>query len=593
MGAHTVSRLKLRVRTGPKDATSASLKAQTFTQRALERIGDILEQRHPHRIVLLRRVPLRVSVRADRLISEETVDRVARKFANRIERELHSGTRPDRDWATYDSQSAWLADALAAEAERQHDKPWHLALLGSPARLIRQLCTSEAGHSPLRTLHILHSTNRLQHALHALNRAELACLAEAIGVGEPHCSNSPAASSAGNSSDLATTGRPLADWGAFSKAEIIQRIRERVTAAASPYPAEYTKGREPSAYAGRSSNVYWSRDRSAERPDSRPEAFRETLEPAVPRPERELRSADDLAEPGPMPGTSQQGAPAVGMYSTELGGLFYLLSVALELELGETLWKACLPEPQVILQATNALIADRWPDDPAPRVMGTLSGPVRPVKASPEQVREVVPALFRAFVDACPRRGLGSVPDLDLRLVRAHGESILCATVVGSPCVLYAAPAGSTDLCRIAIERLLGPCAESKVTLYAPPELVEIDRTARLRLRGRGPTDPGLFLPPAADAASSILLGVAIGVLCQVFAVRVKQPSLANLRQLTDRHFARRATIEIDEETIRIRMSGDAIDLAVRRAGLDRDPGWVPWLNRTVRILFREGLELL
>jgi hypothetical protein len=30
----------------------------------------------------------------------------------------------------------------------------------------------------------------------------------------------------------------------------------------------------------------------------------------------------------------------------------------------------------------------------------------------------------------------------------------------------------------------------------------------------------------------------------------------------------------------------ERIDLALRRSGLDRDPGWVPWLQRVVRIEF-------
>jgi len=29
-----------------------------------------------------------------------------------------------------------------------------------------------------------------------------------------------------------------------------------------------------------------------------------------------------------------------------------------------------------------------------------------------------------------------------------------------------------------------------------------------------------------------------------------------------------------------------AIDLALRRAGWDQDPGWLPWLGRTVRLRF-------
>jgi hypothetical protein len=37
-----------------------------------------------------------------------------------------------------------------------------------------------------------------------------------------------------------------------------------------------------------------------------------------------------------------------------------------------------------------------------------------------------------------------------------------------------------------------------------------------------------------------------------------------------------------------IRLPMERVDLDVRRAGLDRDPGWVPWLGRCVRFEFVE-----
>jgi hypothetical protein len=46
------------------------------------------------------------------------------------------------------------------------------------------------------------------------------------------------------------------------------------------------------------------------------------------------------------------------------------------------------------------------------------------------------------------------------------------------------------------------------------------------------------------------------------------------------------ATIELTEMTVRVRMRLDDIDLGVRRAGLDCDPGWVPALARIVQLEF-------
>ena len=41
-----------------------------------------------------------------------------------------------------------------------------------------------------------------------------------------------------------------------------------------------------------------------------------------------------------------------------------------------------------------------------------------------------------------------------------------------------------------------------------------------------------------------------------------------------------------NQETLEVRMPMDAIDLDLRRAGLDRDPGWIPWLRQRVIITF-------
>ena len=51
------------------------------------------------------------------------------------------------------------------------------------------------------------------------------------------------------------------------------------------------------------------------------------------------------------------------------------------------------------------------------------------------------------------------------------------------------------------------------------------------------------------------------------------------------------ARVIVTDEELEIRMPMDRIDLAVRRAGFDRDPGWVPWLRKRVRFVFEEDGE--
>jgi hypothetical protein len=55
---------------------------------------------------------------------------------------------------------------------------------------------------------------------------------------------------------------------------------------------------------------------------------------------------------------------------------------------------------------------------------------------------------------------------------------------------------------------------------------------------------------------------------------------------LVSRYLALPGRIVFAPEAMTIVMPMDRIDMALRRAALDRDPGWVPWLQRTVRIEF-------
>jgi hypothetical protein len=47
----------------------------------------------------------------------------------------------------------------------------------------------------------------------------------------------------------------------------------------------------------------------------------------------------------------------------------------------------------------------------------------------------------------------------------------------------------------------------------------------------------------------------------------------------------------VSESAITVRFPPGAADVAVRRCGMDRDPGSIPWLGKTVRLEF-SGFEL-
>jgi hypothetical protein len=49
---------------------------------------------------------------------------------------------------------------------------------------------------------------------------------------------------------------------------------------------------------------------------------------------------------------------------------------------------------------------------------------------------------------------------------------------------------------------------------------------------------------------------------------------------------ARDGEVRADPGWIELRLALDAVDLDVRRAGLDLDPGFIPWLGTVIRFVY-------
>jgi hypothetical protein len=75
------------------------------------------------------------------------------------------------------------------------------------------------------------------------------------------------------------------------------------------------------------------------------------------------------------------------------------------------------------------------------------------------------------------------------------------------------------------------------------------------------------------------------GCLGHVFSARIGGDDAA---RASSRHLALPARIRRSAEALEIRIAGEHVSLGVRRAGLDANPGWVPWLRRRVAFVFDE-----
>jgi hypothetical protein len=277
--------------------------------------------------------------------------------------------------------------------------------------------------------------------------------------------------------------------------------------------------------------------------------------------------------------------PAATTYRTDFGGLFYLLTCALELDLGEALWKVCLPEGEVLTHAAAALLGTDAADDPAPFLFGGAVG-ARPAPAvTPEQQREAAGPLLAALAGALPRRGLAAVPDVVLGLVNHASGRVLIAAAPGSPFALFAWPAAAPPAVAAGLRSFLAAWPRSAAP-RARPALVEVDGTGRLRAAPDARLAPNIFIPAAPSAETAALLAQAAGALCGLFAARTGALSWPGAVAFVRRYLALPARVSVTADEMVVTLAAERIDLGVRRAGLDRDPGWAPWLRRHVRLAF-------
>jgi len=274
--------------------------------------------------------------------------------------------------------------------------------------------------------------------------------------------------------------------------------------------------------------------------------------------------------------------PAADAIASAYGGLFYFASLALELDAGEILWKACLPEGRVLAVALLALLAE---DDPAPELLGGVPQPFEPIAVTDEQQQEIAVALLRAFVAAAPRCGRGEYPAIVLRFHDGPAGRLLCATPAGSPFAVFAWPAPTPAAAELGLRRFFEVWPHSAAPPLATPPVAELARRMVRIVRER---QPSAFVPVATTAPLAAVLAQLAGALCASFEHRIGEPFSASAEELVRGRLSHPARIVLSPQHMTVIMAMSAIDLAVRKAGLDRNPGWLPWLGRSLLIEFED-----
>jgi hypothetical protein len=597
MSGHRVAELCLRIRASERSTTDLRRRAEHFARAVLDRCTDLLEARVPGRFVFVRQLPLHWRLSEPALDSTAALERCATAAAAAITEAARTARSPsaDDDVAVFEDEAHWRAQHLR-DLQRGGAGAWLYASLEGAGDPVEVLCAPERRDLALGVLARLAAEDALIAVLAALPAAQSAALAQALGVFPLRAERRPAASGQVEETPPPTgIGAPsirvqLDDFarilpGTLSIPALLLALYVQARAFLAPTAAEETvRAAVRAAF-------------SALKQPSQP-----TLAASIPRttaspglPESFVAPSDGVTHPPSIipsgeesPGAATVESPAESVHRTRFGGLFYLLTCALELDVGELLWKACLPEGDVLAHVAAALLGSDAAADPAPSLFGGVE-PGRPFPPlASEQQQEIAAALVAALAGALPRRGLAGLPEIMLDLVSHATGRLLVAAAPGSPFVLFAWPASTPSAVVHGLRTFLRAWPTRAPPLYARPALAGLDDTARFRPRLDARVSRDILLPGASSPAVAALLALTAGALCGLFASRTETLASVEATTFVQRYLALPARVTVKADEMAILLPAESIDMDVRRAGLDRDPGWVPWLHRRVRFSFED-----
>ncbi len=563
---HRVDELRLAVAAAAGSEAETRARAERFTREVLERCGDLLEARFPGRLFFVRRLETRWALAEERLADAGEIESRARELAEGVEAAARrsagtSGARAADSVAVFEDEADWQAGYLAARA-RGDGREWFFEALRERRLTLSRLA---ANGPPGPVLERLAASGALAAVLAGAGPGEVRDLASALDL--------PRDRSPGEEAP----GEPATPLPSGAVAELARRA-EGLTGSLSADALRlllFVEARRRLGPAAAAASILAAAERAIARA---PEGAREGAPERAP-----ARSP----APAPVAPAASEEEPLSSRFATDHGGLFYLLTLALELRLGELLWQACLPEGEALEESFRALVGDEGAGDPA---LGFLAGAERSrggVAPTLEQQREIARGALGGLVAALPRRGLAALPETLLGLHGDGGERLLLLVPAGSPFPLAAWPAGSTAELTAGIGAILDLWPASAAAPRALPALA----TAGPRLvADEGAALPaGLHLPAAGSVARRALLAQLAGAVSFLFAARAGV-AVGSASELAADWLRVPAEVRVDAEAVTVGVEDRHLRIELRRSGLDRDPGWVPWLRRTVRFRF-EGSE--
>lgn len=534
-----VGLLALHIRASKADPVLVS-RCTALIRRVLDRVVNVLDR--GERIVLIRRLEIRWRLSDTMLETEDAMQRLAADLIAALEPAWTTHLeppRPDAEVVVFADTAAWWADALEARA-RGRIAWYHEPVLDTePLSALAEPANRTLALAVMRRLGA-----RAMDLLRDARPEVLAELADALRVTVPES----LARLAAQPVDASRVDPELA--------RLLQSLRPASTHAPEP------------ALMGLSALAL----RLARAPVATPLDIvalgfsRELASGILSPPTRTLTvDAGSNSEPITLP----------HLQHTSYAGLLYLTTLLVELGIGEYLWTACIPEGRLFGWAATALVGD----DPINRWFGGPDTTIPEVNTF--QSDEVIAASCAALARTLARyRPAGEVPPLELILCKQEAVATLpnsvfpvWATACAERSSLLEAAAGLSEQWPGG---LTVPVTWSGIGLGGRVRRSD-HHLPRIRFRPDGP-------PPAARLGS-----VALGVAAALFEWRVGEPPERSVSDFVERFLRLGGRLEDTGESLVVHLRATDVSFPVRRAGLDRDPGYVPWLDRTVVLRFEGG----
>lgn len=556
-----VRQVRLRVRAPNGRAKPAKLLAEQFTRVVMDRFCASLEARFSGRIVLLQRLTVRWDLSETRLTDPDEVARCAAELAESVSIAAEPAVSAGSQTAVvFEDDTAWLTSYLKSGSTNTGGAWYHARWHGGG---LRRLLASPSGVATgVAALLRLAATGELISSLDRLPPDVVVALAKGLEIDGNASSDylPPDSTLEAKLKFLSDRLPPHLSVEAAAVALYVYTLLQAV-----PAPV-----RDLSVHAANAALVA--------RPPTLGCLIRAVVAPAgTPSDRNDSQPAQQTID---------------GSCRTPYGGLFYLLGIVLELGIGESLWKACLPEGGVLAGVAAALLGPTAEGDPATMLFGgvTAREVFEPPTVLPAQQAEVSGELLQALVHALSWKEL-ALPLISLELVESSAGRCLLAVAAGS-FILFAWPAPDAAATADGMAAFLkvwprfGPAPQASGALSA------LDPTGRLCRAEVTRAPSSLTLPVVPTSAAVCLLAQICGSLAFWFAVRVASAAddaLCPADTFLARFLRVPARVELEPDVLKIIMPMDRIDLDLRRAALDRDPGWISWLQRTVCFEFEPG----